>query len=723
LFELITHVGEKSNSSLESNLESLAQVLETDLNTYKDDVIKIVYYCVSHMPCKLTIYSTLVGLLNAKKYEFGEKLLIKILKKLEEHMNASHFSICLNLMTFLADLVNTRVVTLSSFADFLEDLVQEAFEDNIPQVRSDWFIYAILHCLPWVGREMFERKKDILESILDAVEGHMMKRNKSYVEMLRVWTSSIHEQEDYLDCLWAQIMKLRSDDWTERHIMRHYVAFDGQLADALQHNLPKFIPTPHSSSNVYPLPHVVFRLFDYADCPEQGPLLPGAHSIERFLMEEEINWIILENQGNRKECATNLLDYHKKSTVPLNYVILEVIFSQLFRIPDSPIRPIFYGSLLIELCKTKTMPQVIAQAAELLYQRIDTMQLICIDRLVDWFSYHMSNFEYRWSWNDWSSCIEMDHLAPRHIFVREVLEKCVRLSYRQRILEVLPIGFEKMVPEKISICYDLGDEDHPLHSLAVEIEKGFRGRVTAENMIEIIQRENDRSGNECLIIFFSVLLNLARKTFSHNFAALTKYYITFKKLIGESEELQLLLLQTLYDVWKLNHQMVIVITTKLLKMSVIDASSVAAWIFSEKMKVEFLRMWIWELLCIALDHVTGELNRVRSQIEKLRNKMDYHSDEQNRDEGDFSDKEKDEENNDDGNIEDLPARETEAASLQECLKNLLLYILHKFIILMSEHIVNSEMNGSDIETSWFVYIDGRLQNVFQRVKFWCIYIN
>lgn len=49
---------------------------------------------------------------------------------------------------------------------------------------------------------------------------------------------------------------------------------------------------------------------------------------------------------------------------------------------------------------------------------------------------------------------------------------------------------------------------------------------------------------------------------------------------------------------------------------------------------------------------------------------------QNRDEGDFSDKEKDEENNDDGNIEDLPARETEAASLQECLKNLLLYILH-----------------------------------------------
>lgn len=56
--------------------------------------------------------------------------------------------------------------------------------------------------------------------------------------------------------------------------------------------------------------------------------------------------------------AARLLDYDKRTIVPINYVILEVVFSQLFHLPDAPVRPIFYGSLLIELCKTKSMPQV-----------------------------------------------------------------------------------------------------------------------------------------------------------------------------------------------------------------------------------------------------------------------------------------------------------------------------------------------------------------------------
>lgn len=55
--------------------------------------------------------------------------------------------------------------------------------------------------------------------------------------------------------------------------------------------------------------------------------------------------------------AAQLVDYHKKAVIPLNYMILEVIFSQLLRLPDPPIKPLFYGSLMLELCKSKNMPQ------------------------------------------------------------------------------------------------------------------------------------------------------------------------------------------------------------------------------------------------------------------------------------------------------------------------------------------------------------------------------
>lgn len=72
----------------------------------------------------------------------------------------------------------------------------------------------------------------------------------------------------YLDCLWAQVQKLKKDRWQERHILRPYIAFDSVLCEALQHNLPPFTPPAHSDDAIYPMPHVVFRLFDYTDAPE-----------------------------------------------------------------------------------------------------------------------------------------------------------------------------------------------------------------------------------------------------------------------------------------------------------------------------------------------------------------------------------------------------------------------------------------------------------------------
>lgn len=61
-----------------------------------------------------------------------------------------------------------------------------------------------------------------------------------------------------------------------------------------------------------------------------------ADSIERFLVEEDLNWIIDNNYTDWKLCARALLNYYRKETVPLNYVVIEVIFSQLFGLPNPP---------------------------------------------------------------------------------------------------------------------------------------------------------------------------------------------------------------------------------------------------------------------------------------------------------------------------------------------------------------------------------------------------
>ena len=96
-----------------------------------------------------------------------------------------------------------------------------------------------------------------------------------------------------------------------------------------------------------------------------------------------------------QECAAQLLSYPLKNKIPLEYIIVEVMFGEIFRLPNPLCLEIAYGSILIELCKLQpsTMPQVLAQATELLYERLDGMNKTCFDRLVNWFSYHLSNFQ------------------------------------------------------------------------------------------------------------------------------------------------------------------------------------------------------------------------------------------------------------------------------------------------------------------------------------------
>ncbi|VBB33095.1 unnamed protein product [Acanthocheilonema viteae] len=159
--------------------------------------------------------------------------------------------------------------------------------------------------------------------------------------------------------------------------------------------------------------------------------------------------------------------------------------------------------------------------------------------------------------------------------------------------------------------------------------------------------------------------------------------------------------------------MIIVLVTKLLKMSLVDASAVVAWLFSDEMKPEFERLWIWEVLNRALEHVSGHVRRSRQAIEN--SKLEKEQKESDHEKNDF-DMETEEHDMADPNTMKSFAKESEFADLHECLKNLLLDVLHKFTVTLAEHIVNSESSGSDFRNNWYLYVTGRFKNVF--LKHW-----
>jgi hypothetical protein len=71
----------------------------------------------------------------------------------------------------------------------------------IEQVRKDWYVFAVLSTLPWVGRELYEKKEQALEHLLVSIEVFLGKRSKKHHAALRVWAlDTPHPQEEVSIC-------------------------------------------------------------------------------------------------------------------------------------------------------------------------------------------------------------------------------------------------------------------------------------------------------------------------------------------------------------------------------------------------------------------------------------------------------------------------------------------------------------------------------------------
>uniref|UniRef100_A0A2K6SDV8 Nuclear cap-binding protein subunit 1 n=1 Tax=Saimiri boliviensis boliviensis TaxID=39432 RepID=A0A2K6SDV8_SAIBB len=713
LESLICKVGEKSACSLESNLEGLAGVLEADLPNYKSKILRLLCTVARLLPEKLTIYTTLVGLLNARNYNFGGEFVEAMIRQLKESLKANNYNEAVYLVRFLSDLVNCHVIAAPSMVAMFENFVSVTQEEDVPQVRRDWYVYAFLSSLPWVGKELYEKKDAEMDRIFANTESYLKRRQKTHVPMLQVWTADKpHPQEEYLDCLWAQIQKLKKDRWQERHILRPYLAFDSILCEALQHNLPPFTPPPHTEDSVYPMPRVIFRMFDYTDDPE-GPVMPGSHSVERFVIEENLHCIIKSHWKERKTCAAQLVSYPGKNKIPLNYHIVEVIFAELFQLPAPPHIDVMYTTLLIELCKLQpgSLPQVVSFPLFL--------KLISLAWFINWFSHHLSNFQFRWSWEDWSDCLSQDPESPKPKFVREVLEKCMRLSYHQRILDIVPPTFSALCPANPTCIYKYGDESSnslPGHSVALCLAVAFKSKATNDEIFSILkdvpnpnQDDDDDEGfsfNPLKIeVFVQTLLHLAAKSFSHSFSALAKFHEVFKTL-AESDEGKLHVLRVMFEVWRNHPQMIAVLVDKMIRTQIVDCAAVANWIFSSELSRDFTRLFVWEILHSTIRKMNKHVLKIQKELEEAKEKLARQHKRRSDDDDRSSDRK-------DGALEEQIERlQEKVESAQSEQKNLFLVIFQRFIMILTEHLVRCETDGTSVLTPWYKNCIERLQQIF-----------
>lgn len=189
------------------------------------------------------------------------------------------------------------------------------------------------------------------------------------------------------------------------------------------HSCPTFsIPAPVNPGPRPIFPEAYFSLFTN----QHIQTIPGTSNIASSLVRDTLVDTINQLDFNREMVAKYLIDVdcywavdmftkrglhldRFKEAVGDNVqyksedMIIDAIFSQLFKLPSAEHKLVYYHSLVTQCCKIA--PAAIApslgRGIRIIFKNLPMMDLELGYRFLDWFSHHLSNFEFRWRWSEW----------------------------------------------------------------------------------------------------------------------------------------------------------------------------------------------------------------------------------------------------------------------------------------------------------------------------------
>ena len=124
------------------------------------------------------------------------------------------------------------------------------------------------------------------------------------------------------------------------------------------------------------------------------------------------------------------------------------------------------------------------------------------------------------------------------------------------------------IPDKPTPSFKYGIEGPYAGSVetrsSANLVAAIKRKCTSEEVLVVLKQEFDSSNGEeemgdamynpsKIDVFVQSLLFLGHKSFSHSFAAIAKFHSVFKAL-GNTEEAQICILRSLFELWKTHQQ-------------------------------------------------------------------------------------------------------------------------------------------------------------------------
>ncbi|KAE8677217.1 Nuclear cap-binding protein subunit 1 [Hibiscus syriacus] len=650
---ILLRIGDKSseyNSSddFKDHIETCFGALRRELAHSSSEILSFLLQCAEQLPHKIPLYGTLIGLLNLEDEDFVKKIVEDTQNSFQDALDSANCDRIRISMRFLTALMCSKVLQPASLVVVFETLLSSAAitvdeEKGNPswQARADFYVICILSCLPWGGAELAEQVPEEIERVLVGIQAYLSIRSHTSDSGLSFFEDDESGgdvvEKDFLEDLWERIQVLSNNGWKVESVPRPHLSFEAQLVAGKSHEfgpiscpeqpeLPSTISAvaygkqKHDAELKYPQRTRRLNIFPSSKTEDLQP-------IDRFVVEEYLLDVLLFFNGCRKECASFMVGL----PVPFRYEYLmaETIFSQLLLLPHPPFKPIYYTLVIMDLCKALpgAFPAVVAGAVRALFDKIADLDMECRTRLILWFSHHLSNFQFIWPWDEWAYVLDLSKWAPQRVFVQEVLEREVRLSYWDKIkqsIENAP-ALEELLPPKGGPNFKYSgvngqEKTEQEQAISSDLNNKVKGRQSAREIILWIE-ENvyPTHGLEItLSVVVQTLLDIGSKSFTHLITVLERYGQVIAKLCSNQDK-QVMLIAEVSSYWKYNAQMTAIAIDRMMGYRLISNLAIVRWVFSPENVEQFhISDRPWEVLRNAVSKTYNRITDLRKEVSSLK---------------------------------------------------------------------------------------------------------
>ncbi|KAF2086871.1 hypothetical protein K490DRAFT_66185 [Saccharata proteae CBS 121410] len=619
--------------------------------------VHLVLQLVLEQPFKIPFVAAAILYANDTKPELAKEVLGAAQKQAQTHLEAGNWRSFKLLLRFFAcqqslfegDGVFSVLDDLFSTA---VDLQAASAEDTVGIELVKIILLTIPYILASPAKGLEQNAQELLEKtgIVASVESPLA----TFVEPYSGEDSDKpFGYQSVIGLLQKQLENEAARGWELACIPRVYKPAARKTEDDAEeppeptkHALPALtVPSPVNPGPKPLFPESYFSL--YAD--QDVETVPKTSDIAACLLRDSLVDTINILDFNRNACSKFLLemdcywapDTFIKRATPFDKLkdvtgdqstwkpedlAVDAVFSQILTLPSAEHKLVYYHSLITESCKLA--PAAIApslgRGIRFLFRHLDSMDMELAYRFMDWFSHHLSNFEFRWKWAEWTDDAFTSDLHPKKAFINGALDKEIRLSFAKRIRETLPADWPDLINEakdKDTPDFKYDSDQTPYSQEGKALLQLLRKRESEDQIQEVINSIHEKAGNlgvaDVLIpstdAYVTCICAIGSKSLSHVLSCIERCKERLLNIGPQSEAARKQIVTSVVEYWKDQPGVAVNIVDKLLNYTILSPMCVVEWALRDRLAAgqSLSESWVFEMVAGTVGKVT---NRVRQIV-------------------------------------------------------------------------------------------------------------